>query len=88
MFDQDVVADSDVYKGPTHPMTFSTPGQPVQNVGCDSLNTTTNGTPIRPLTAAYKAAATESNVSLLRFSKSTLLAQNICHILHNKHVFI
>ena len=77
MFDQDVATDTDIYKSPTHPMTFSTPGQSVQNVGCDSLNTTAHGTPIRPLTAAYKAASNESDVSLCQF-KSTCYTFALC----------
>ena len=38
----------------------------VQNIGCDSFNTSLRtGTPIRPLTAAYKAASNEHDVSTI-----------------------
>ena len=45
---------------------LSTPTQAaIQNIGCDSLNSSRAGvgTPIRPLTAAYKAASNENDVS-------------------------
>ena len=55
---------------------LSTPTQTaVQNIGCDSLNSSLRtGTPIRPLTAAYKAASNEHDVSIYD-------TWNPCHVI-------
>ncbi len=46
---------------------LSTPTQMVQNIGSNSMNSSVRaGTPIRPLTAHYKAATNEYDVSSVR----------------------